>query len=86
MGQLYNALHGTVRCGSTYTVMFETKAASLAVTVPAALVSVRVKIAIEPLVAYSVLVLVVVKVLFVSVLMMMSTVPMIVGVMYWLHE
>lgn len=57
------------------------KPSPTAVTVPAALVSVRVKMAIDPFVAYSVLVLVVVNVLFVSVLITISTVPMIVGVM-----
>lgn len=71
---------------STYTVMLETKPACDAVTVPAALVSVRLRTASDPFVAYSVFVLVVVKVLFVSVFMTISTVPMIVGVMYWLHE
>ena len=74
----------------TYTVRVPSSEAiacfpNTAVTVPAELVSVRVTTDIEPLVANSVLILVVVYVRLLSVLMTTCTVPMVVGVIYWLQ-
>lgn len=76
--------------GKTYTVRaFRSEARfpvpNTVVTVPAALTSVRVTIECEPLVAYSVLILVVVYVRLLSVLTTTCTVPMVVGVIYWLQ-